>query len=207
MKNIFTIYATLLFFVLEAQQTGEFVDKRDGKTYKTVVIGSQTWMAENLNVSKFRNGEEIFHAKTLEQWQLAQEQQKPAWCYYLNKKSNGKKYGKLYNGYAVADERGLAPDGFHIPRDEEWTELTQFTKDTLNSKNLLNNLKFNLLLGGYRYDGGDYNDIEKSSFWWSSTEYYETKNAYLRLVEFQSKEVKSELHGYDWGFYVRCVKD
>ena len=207
MKTLLFIFFILLNFGIVGQNKDEFSNKSNRNKYQTVAIGKQTWMAENLNVSTFRNGDPILHAKTSEQWQLANEQHKPAWCYYLNKKSNGKKYGKLYNGYAVSDERGLAPQGFHIPRDEEWTQLTHFTKDTLNSKNVLNNLNFNFLIGGYRYDGGDFNEIEISSYWWSTTEYYETNNAYLRLVEFNSTEVKSELHGYDWGFYVRCVKD
>jgi uncharacterized protein (TIGR02145 family) len=207
MKKVITVCAILLSFVFKAQQPGEFIDKRDGKTYKTTVIGTQTWMVENLNVSRFRNGDPIIQAKTAEQWQMANEQQKPAWCYYENKKRHGKNFGVLYNGYAVTDSRGLAPEGFHIPSDEEWTKLIHSTNDTLHSKTILNKLNFNLLLGGYRYDGGDFNEIEMSSYWWSTTEYYETNNAYLRLVEFNSTEVKSELHGYDWGFYVRCVKD
>jgi uncharacterized protein (TIGR02145 family) len=174
---------------------------------QTVTIGTQTWMSEDLDVSTFRNGETILQAKTDEEWQLANEQGKPAWCYYLNKKSNGKKYGKLYNGYAVSDSRGLAPEGFHIPSDKEWSQLIQSTQDTLKSKTLLNELNFNFLLGGYRYDGGGFNDKNKACFWWSNTEYYKTKNAYVRFIEVNSEEVEMDLLGYDWGFYVRCLRD
>jgi uncharacterized protein (TIGR02145 family) len=92
-------------------------------SYKSVKIGTQTWMAENLNVSTFRNGDPIPEAKTDEEWKKAGKEGKPAWCYYDNDPKNGAKYGKLYNWYAVIDPRGLAPAGWHIPSDAEWTTL------------------------------------------------------------------------------------
>ncbi len=91
--------------------------------FKTVEIGNQTWMAENLNVSTFRNGDIIPEAKTAGEWERAGSESKPAWCYYNNDPENGKKYGKLYNGFAVNDPRGLAPEGWHIPSEEEWNNL------------------------------------------------------------------------------------
>jgi uncharacterized protein (TIGR02145 family) len=92
-------------------------------SYKSVKIGTQTWMTENLNVSTFRNGDPIPEVKTNEEWKKAGENKQPAWCYYDNDPKNGAKYGKLYNWYAVNDPRGLAPAGWHIPTDEEWTTL------------------------------------------------------------------------------------
>lgn len=95
-------------------------------SYKSVEIGAQTWMTENLNVSTFRNGDPIPEAKTNEEWKRAGENKQPAWCYYENDPKNGVKYGKLYNWYAVNDSRGLAPVGYHVPSDAEWTKLTDF---------------------------------------------------------------------------------
>jgi uncharacterized protein (TIGR02145 family) len=80
-------------------------------------------MAENLNVSTFRNGDPITETKTQEEWEKAGKEGKPAWCYYDNDPKNGAKYGKLYNWYAVNDPRGLAPAGWHIPTDTEWITL------------------------------------------------------------------------------------
>lgn len=85
------------------------------KTYKSITIGKQTWMKENLNVSSFRNGDPIPEAKTKEEWIIAGIEGKPAWCYYDNDPKNDEKYGKLYNWYAVNDPRGLAPIGWRIP--------------------------------------------------------------------------------------------
>jgi uncharacterized protein (TIGR02145 family) len=98
----------------------------EGRNYKTVVIGSQTWMAENLNVSKFRNGDLIPEAKTKEDWEQAGKNKQPAWCYYNNDPTNSAKFGILYNWYAVNDPRGLSPAGYHVPTDAEWTSLTTF---------------------------------------------------------------------------------
>ena len=120
---------------------------KDGNTYKTVKIGKQEWMAENLNVSHFRNGDPIPEAKTNEEWEIAGKKGSPTWCYYKNdaenrkpygklynlfatwfnyknNAKNRKTYGKLYNWYAVNDLRGLAPYDWHVPGDNEWTKLT-----------------------------------------------------------------------------------
>jgi uncharacterized protein (TIGR02145 family) len=93
---------------------------------QTVTIGKQEWMTENLNVDKFRNGDPIPEAKTNGEWELASKNKQPAWCYYNNDPQYGAKYGKLYNWYAVTDPRGLAPVGYHVPSDAEWTKLTDF---------------------------------------------------------------------------------
>ncbi len=102
------------------------VDVTPSGPYKTVTIGNQVWMKENLNVSTFRNGDPIPEAKTAEEWQAAGTEKQPAWCYYDNDPKNGVKYGKLYNWYAVNDARGLAPVGYHVPTDEEWSVLIGF---------------------------------------------------------------------------------
>ena len=121
-KRILIAIGCLIFFskvVSQAQNT-------DGDTYKTIVIGKQTWMAENLNTSKFKNGDPITHAKTDKEWQSASENKQPAWCYNNNDPVNGRLYGMLFNWYAVADPRGLAPKGWHVPSSREWTSLMDY---------------------------------------------------------------------------------
>jgi len=102
--------------------------------YKSVKIGTQVWMTKNLDVSVFRNGDTIPEAKTDEEWREAGENQQPAWCYSANDPKNGQKYGKLYNWYAVNDSRGLAPTGWHIPSDVEWTILEDYLGDDADKK-------------------------------------------------------------------------
>jgi uncharacterized protein (TIGR02145 family) len=98
-----------------------------GRTYSTVIMGNgQEWMAENLSVFYFRNGDPIPIVKTDEAWKKAGENGEPACCYYENNAEYGKTYGVLYNWYAVNDPRGLAPEGWHVPTDAEWTVLTNY---------------------------------------------------------------------------------
>ena len=108
------------------QTSGTGVIDIDGNNYATIIIGTQEWMASNLDVATFRNGDLIFEAKSDEEWEKARENKEPAWCYYENDPANGSKYGKLYNWYAVIDSRGLAPVGYKIPSDAELTKLTDF---------------------------------------------------------------------------------
>ena len=102
------------------------VDPRFTTNLKSVVIGTQTWTTENLNVSTFRNGDPIPEAKTKEEWKKADGKRVPAWCNYNFEAKNGEKYGKLYNWYAVNDPRGLAPFGFHVSSANEWGDLFEF---------------------------------------------------------------------------------
>jgi uncharacterized protein (TIGR02145 family) len=125
-KYIFLCLFVFVVFKKDAQTIEPIIDKRDGFSYKTVQIGSQIWMAENLNSSTFRNGDIIPEVRTYDGWIESNHKRKPAWCYYNYDSLNGKIYGKIYNWYAVNDSRGLAPEGWHVSTNEEWTELIQF---------------------------------------------------------------------------------
>ncbi len=98
---------------------------------KGVAIGSQVWTSTNLNVSTYRNGDVIPQVQDRDAWA---ELTTGAWCYYENNPANGTKYGKLYNWYAVNDARGLAPAGWHIPTDQEWTVLENSLGDDEGKK-------------------------------------------------------------------------
>ncbi len=96
----------------------------DGHVINTVTIGGQVWMQENLDVSRYRNGELIKHAATTQEWLDAAASGKGAWSYYKNDAAGNGKYGRLYNWYAVHDPRGLAPKGWHIPNNQEFKKLS-----------------------------------------------------------------------------------
>lgn len=97
-----------------------FIAGTEKTSFREVTIGSQIWMADNLDVMTYRNGDTIQYVSDLRAWDTLST---GAWCYYDNDPVNGLFYGKLYNWYAVHDPRGLAPDGWHIPSDDEWKTL------------------------------------------------------------------------------------
>ncbi len=96
----------------------------DGHTINTVSIGTQVWMQENLDVSRYRNGEPIRYAATSQDWLDAAAKGEGAWSYYKNDVASNGKYGRLYNWYAVQDPRGLAPSGWHVPTTQEFKKLS-----------------------------------------------------------------------------------
>lgn len=152
---------TICFSLLKqgsAQQYGTLKDDRDGKVYKTVKIGEQVWMAENLNTDRFRNGDIIPEVKNKEEWEKATNEKKPAWCYYDFDQSNGKKFGKLYNYFVIVDKRGISPVGFKIPENADFDKLLKFCKDkyswighaALISVNYWNDTIYHSYYGDYR---------------------------------------------------------
>jgi uncharacterized protein (TIGR02145 family) len=215
-SKILTITLLVIPSLTWAQETGTFTDPRDAKQYKTIKIGSQTWMAENLNADRFRNGEPVTEAKTSEEWLKGE----PAWCYYENDPKNGSKYGKLYNWYAITDPRGLAPQGWHIPASADWETLSktlggigaagQKMKSTAgwDEKGNGNNASgFSGLPGGSRENEGTFLNIGTMGFWWSSTPLgsgylshtLNNVNNYLGWGEGKANDF--------YGFSIRCVKD
>jgi uncharacterized protein (TIGR02145 family) len=225
MRSLLLIFCLLFVGVCNSQTTGTMTDSRDGKVYKTVVIGTQTWMAENLNVSTFRNGDPIPEAKTADEWIKAGKNKQPAWCYYDNDTANGAKYGKLYNWYAVNDSRGLAPVGYHIPSKVEWIKLTDFlggesvagtkmksTDFGSNFNGIINGTNesgFSGLPGSYRYNFGRFGEeLGIDGWWWASTSAnanaFQALSCYLVYFRDPLNWLWSDT---EMGFSVRCLRD
>ena len=194
----------------------------DVASYKEVNIGNQVWMIENLNVDKFRNGDPIPEARTAEEWYSAYSNKQPAWSYHGYNLTNGEKYGKLYNFFAVSDPRGLAPEGWHVPSEEEWGGLidflggkagagkkmksTDFWADWKGeSGNGTNESGFSGLPGANQSATGIVYKLGFLGAWWSSTESGADDAWYCNIG-----------YGDDAGWYkskkeygnsVRCIKD
>lgn len=196
----------------------------EGKSYPVTQIGSQYWQAANLSTAKFRNGDAIPVAQTIQEWQQANTNQQPCWSYYNNDYALGEKYGKIYNLHAVRDSRGLAPEGWHIPNELEWTTLGEiaggmnkagYALKSLagwgwNSSGGLNQFGFNVQPGGIRHFGASFDFIGMVGQMWTSSPGNYGPGDDNRSVYLTSND--SILHldpGYDGkrGFYVRCVKD
>ena len=185
--------------------------------YTSVLIGTQQWMQQNLEVVTYRDGTVIPQVTDATAWAGLTT---GAWCYYGNDPSSG--YGKLYNWYAVNDPRGLAPQGWHIPTDAEWTTLSTLLGGTSvaggkmkttgitrwNSPNTsaTNESGFAGLPGGYRNGSGTFYSVGAFGYWWSATE-DNSASAWGRKLVYNG----GSLYRYDYyeayGLSVRCLRD
>ena len=189
----------------------------DGNVYHTVKIGTQTWMVENLKVTRYRNGDAIPTVTNGTEWSNLTT---GAYCDYENAASNSTIYGKLYNWYAVADSRNIAPPGWHVASDAEWTTLITFLggKDVAGgmlkeegtahwpspNAGATNETGFSALPGGYYY-GGSFGNLGSIGTWWSSTA--NSSNAWDRVMHYSNGEVYRYGFNQSNGFSVRCVRD
>lgn len=202
----------------------------DGNEYHTVTIGEQIWMVENLKVTHFRNGDPIPIITSESEWASLVS---PACCGYANSDSLVEIYGLLYNWSAVSDTHNLAPQGWHVPTDEEWKQLELFLgMDTVevdwsgqrgadqggqlketglqhwNDYNMdaTNSSRFTALPGGYRFFYGTFNNLGNLGTWWTETESDSTK-AWSRILSNSYSGIFRADYPKNYGFSVRCVKD
>ena len=170
-----------------------------------------------LNVDKFRNGDPIPEAQTVKEWEKAGKEGKPVWCYFMYDPANMEKYGKLYNWYAVNDTRVLAPLGWHVPTDAEWSTLEFFlgddagnklksTKDWVSFDNQTNQTGFSAVPGGLCFGTGLFIPEEGRGYWWSSTE-DSPGYIWVRGLSSNDNKVSKGKMGMEDGCSVRCIKD
>ena len=193
-----------------------------------VTIGTQIWQSTNLDVTSYRDGTPIPQVTNPTQWANLTT---GAWCYYNNDPINGTTYGKLYNWYAVAGihdtdpstpNKILAPTGWHVPSDSEWTTLTNFLggesvaggkmKSTgtslwqIPNTAATNESGFLGLPGGYHSSDGEFIEVGYSGIWWSSSE-DSTTNAWSRGLNFSNSYAFRSGYHKNYGWSVRCIKD
>ena len=204
----------------------------DGNVYETVQIGDQLWMAENLKVTHYKDGSEIPNIINNGDWGSLSA---GAYGVYNNDSLNAVIYGNLYNWYTVDDDRGVCPDGFHVPTDEEFMELEMFlgmseeeanstewrgtdegsklagNADLWNNGTLENNSEFgtsgfSAFPAGYRSTNGFYYDIDYRSYFWSSSEFNSYK-AWYRYLFYSNSNVSRFTNFKHYGHSIRCLRD
>lgn len=201
----------------------------EGNVYTTVTIGTQTWMAENLKTSTYRNGDPIPNVADDGDWFLLIT---GAECTYGNDAAFGNKYGKLYNWYAVGDSRNIAPTGWHVATDEDWVTLVAYLNDNLgvalstgkalaattdwqnasditavgNDLTKNNSTGFAALPGGYRYYNGGFTGLIGYGYWWTSTA-GGTYGPWCRGMRSYDGAVSRFSDAEKYGYSVRCIKD
>jgi uncharacterized protein (TIGR02145 family) len=196
----------------------------------SVTIGTQVWQSSNLDVASYSDGTLIPQVTDPTAWASLTT---GAWCYYNNDPANGAIYGKLYNWYAVAGiyneasrnnpnlRKKLAPLGWHVPSDSEWTVLTDYlggqdvagTKlksiDTslwINNSSATNEYGFTAIPGGYRDDYQTFENIGYHGYWWSATD-ENILAAWYRVLYSYLPYVARDNNYMTFGFSVRCLRD
>ena len=210
----------------------ESVTDVDGNVYQVVTIGSQVWMAENLQVTHYRNGDPIPNVTDDVAWENLTT---GAYSNFANSADNAVTYGRLYNWYAVNDSRNLAPEGWHVPSDDEWKELEMYLgmsqveadatgwrgtdeggklKETgtthWDNPNIgaTNESGFSALPGGSRGFGGNFISLGYETAIWSSTESTaHNPYAWYRYLTSGNEGVTRGTHDKRDGFSVRCVRN
>lgn len=202
----------------------------DGNVYKTVTIGSQTWMAENLKVTHYRNGDAIPNVISNAAWTILTT---GGYCDYNNSPSNSEIYGRLYNWYTISDSRNIAPIGWHVPTDTEWTTLTNYvssnlgtsttipkalaSKDKWTTSTVLGTIGYNqsinnstgfcALSGGNRYSTGEYTNRLGEVCDFASSTQSSISIFYDRYMTYNSNTVTRGNSGKNGGYSIRCIKD
>jgi uncharacterized protein (TIGR02145 family) len=219
---------SITFDVSNDTTTGTLTDI-DGNVYQTVKIGNQLWMAENLKVIHYRNGDAIPNVTENGSWSVLNT---GAYCNYNNYENNVETYGRLYNWYTVNDPRGLAPEGWHVPTDEEWKQLEMFLgmsqseADATNwrgtdeggkmkeagtahwqspNTGATNSSGFSALPGGSRSNNGGYLGITTAAKFFSSTS-SGGGLAWGRILQHERSGIYRGGQKVE-GFSIRCVRD
>lgn len=215
MKNSLIILLITFITILNsnAQSTGNGVTDIDGNTYKSILLGKQEWMMDNLKVTKFKNGQPIPHIQDSIVWNAWKS---GAYVFY----KNDTKHGILYNWMVVNDARGVCPTGWHIPAGFEWDTLAKFLGgdevaggkmkaklhwETPNTS-ATNESGFHALPKGMYGVNGSFNNIGKNAYWWSSTE-HGVSSAWGREIGFNESGLFAGHGDKRDGLSIRCIKD
>ena len=200
----------------------------DGNEYEVIKIGEQYWMAENLRVTRYKNGVEIPKVTNNNIWYNLSS---GAYSIYENDSSYANIYGYLYNWYAVNNENNIAPEGWHVPTNEDWEELANYISDSNGGYSMYNQYSWNnigkhlksnfgwkygsvgtddygftSLPAGYLEEQGYYGALGFVTYFWSSDE-STTDNSWFRSVNFHDDIFECYWRDKNWGFSVRCIKD
>lgn len=199
-----------------------------------IKIGNQIWMKSNLDVETFKNGDVIIQATSITHWNELRENKTPAWCYYQYDFENYKKFGKFYNKFALSDPRGLAPEGWHIPSDEEWNLLAEtlggqnIAADKLKALNTwegyeetddddnptgvfisdnANNLSgFSALPSGFCHHHGQFFDKDNACYFWTS-DLDDNNHPVFRAIYCGYSDLAKDNENSVYAASIRCVRD
>jgi uncharacterized protein (TIGR02145 family) len=221
-ENCFTFLANLNRINNQAEKLNSEIEtiinsnpiEWKNENFSNVKIGTEFFMDKNLNVDRFQNGDLIIEAKSAEEWKEAGEKKIPVWCYYGNEYSNGLKFGKLYNWYAITDPRNLAPKGWRITTKTDWARMiTHFggyvlAGDKIKSvfkSDKFNSQPYNYLAGGYRNRDGAFFGINDYGLFWELTNSTNGESI-ARSLNYLNDNLHDLYYDRNSGISVKCIK-
>lgn len=187
-------------------------------TVSTVRIGNQVWMKYNVAATTFRNGDSIAYIPIAKEWAISGQYGIPAYVAYGNEPDNLRRYGLLYNYFAVTDPRGLCPNGFRVPSDADWRELEQvLTRDAaaqqlksssgwLQNGNGADAYHFSALPGGFRTQTGAFFLDRKVGYWWTNTIAADSSVTAILLFDYDPKIFRIQ-YRKEKGMSLRCIRE
>ncbi len=223
MKNTFRVIIPAIFVLVlsgckkdtpPADINYASISDIDGNSYKTIAIGTQNWMTENLKAIHYSNGDPVLYVTDNTQWSGLTT---GAYCWYANNETQYKSdYGALYNFYAVTDSRNICPTGWRVPTQSDWNTLGSFLlgnsvaggklKETGTAHWYAPNefasdeVKFASLPGGDRVLSGPFEMIGQTAEYWTSTEFY------FYFISFEAAILGAAQSDKRSGYSVRCIK-
>jgi|WetSurMetagenome_2_1015567.scaffolds.fasta_scaffold344841_1 uncharacterized protein (TIGR02145 family) len=204
----------------QLQQDQAGVKDFDGNIYKTIKIGTQIWMTENLKTTRYLNGDLIGTSSPATLDIDSEKKPKYQWA-YDGDESNVASYGRLYTWYAVTDSRNVCPSGWHVPSDNEWDTLITYlggesvaggklketgTTHWTYDPGSTNDVGFTALPGGTRASNGTFSDIGCICYWWSATESSDT-HVWTRHIHHFIGDIYNFDYYKEIGISVRCIKN
>lgn len=228
--NVAIIFALLFAGCKKEKDDPNILTDIDGNQYNVITIGSQTWMKENLRVTRFRDGSQIAYIMDAAAWTSSTS---PAYCWCENNSDNKNSFGGLYNGYAVRDSRGLCPTGWHVATDSDWKNLEttagmmpsdlNTVGDRGETENVGGHLKsittwdspnlgadnktgFTALGTGYRRPPGEFSWFKQWTGFYTSTTSSDN-NLWMRYLGYDMKAIARVERSLNYGYSIRCVKD
>lgn len=218
MRQFKYIYTIAVFLFLFSCKNTETVEDLDGNIYHTAKIGKQTWMVENLKVTRFNNGDSIKKITSNKDWKKTEQ---AGYSFYNNDVVFVKEYGFLYNYNCLKDIRRIAPKGWRVPTEEDLKELESFIKSNsigiflkekgnshwLPSNTVGNNATgFNALPGGYRDDEGAFYMLRSNGYYWTTNGSFEFYNWSDRMFQ-AFADVRRDSVFKRYGFSIKCIKE
>jgi uncharacterized protein (TIGR02145 family) len=230
MKRKICFILFMVLFVLgsnaqQPKQDGEVIsppEDADGNIYTSVTIGKQTWLVENLKTTRYLNGDVIPTTTPANRDISGEAEPKYQWAYNGDERY-AEIYGRLYTWYAISDERGVCPAGWHVPTDRDWSVLTDFLGRDLVAGGKLkaegtefwaepntgatNETGFTALPGGARNLNGSFYNVMKFGAWWTASS--SDSGAFYRNIEYDDPNVFRNYFysSKNFGFAVRCIKN